>query len=154
MNHNPKLSDFLVPYEPHIQDLTLIFKKIITDLVPEANTLIWDNYNAVAMAFSKSERLKDAFCHLAVYRCYVNFGFNKGTQLSKHSLKFEGGGKFIRHIKVNSFDSFPKKEVERLIIEAKELSESLNTDLLKMKGPAKSIVMSIAAKKRRPKSTN
>ena len=47
MNPNEQLTDFLAPYSPAIQDLTMQLRNFIVDLVPETNELIWDNYNAV-----------------------------------------------------------------------------------------------------------
>lgn len=73
MKPNTQLEHFLSPYDKHIQALTLELRGFITDLVPEANELIWDNYNAVAIAYSKSEKLIDAFCHISVYSKHVNF---------------------------------------------------------------------------------
>ncbi len=96
MKPNPNLKKFLKPYDEGIQKLTLELRDFITDLVPQANELIWDNYNAVAMAYSKSEKLKDAFCHIAVYSQHVNFGFNRGAELTSTNLILEGKGKLIR----------------------------------------------------------
>jgi len=59
MKPNPALKKFIAPYDEGIQKLTLELRNFITELVPQANELIWDNYNAVAMAYSKSEKLKD-----------------------------------------------------------------------------------------------
>jgi hypothetical protein len=152
MKANPKLKKFILPYSKEIQKLTLELKEFVTDLVPEANELIWDNYNAVAIAYSKSEKLKDAFCHIAVYSEHVNFGFNRGSELSKGDIKLEGKGELIRHIQVKKMEFFPKKNIERMIWEAVGISERLNTDLVNKKGQSKSIVMAISEKKRRPKS--
>jgi len=52
MKPNPKLKKFLLPYDPKIQKLTLELRDFMTDLVPEANELIWDNYNGVALGMS------------------------------------------------------------------------------------------------------
>ena len=65
-------------------------RNFVTALVPEANELIWDNYNAVAIAYSKSEKLKDAFCHISVYEKHVNFGFNRGAELTTTKLELKG----------------------------------------------------------------
>ena len=148
---NPKLKDFLQPYSANIQGLTLDLRAFITDLVPEANELIWDNYNAVAIAYSKSERLKDAFCHLAIYSKHVNFGFNRGAELNKCKLELNGKGKLIRHISITNFQSFPKKEVRSLIGEAVGISEKINSHLIGIHSESKSIIMSISEKKIRPK---
>jgi hypothetical protein len=128
----------------------LDLRNFITDLVPEANELIWDNYNAVAMAYSKSEKLKDTFCHIAVYSGYVNFGFNRGVELTKTNIKLSGNGKLIRHLSVKNFGTFPNEEIKSMIWEAVGISEKLNPMLTQKIAQPKSIVMSISEKKRRP----
>ncbi len=150
MDPNPALKKFLVPYDDEIQKLTMELRTFVTDLVPEANELIWDNYNAVALAYSKSENLKDAFCHIAVYSKHVNFGFNRGTELSKTEIKLSGKGKLIRHISVKNFEEFPHDKIKEMIWEAVGISEKLNSDLIGRIEKPKSIVMSIAEKKIRP----
>ena len=151
MKANPNLKTFLLPYDSKIQALSIQLRNFVTELIPEANELIWDNYNAVAMAYSKSEKLKDAFCHIAVYSKHVNFGFNRGTELAASKIKLNGSGKLIRHISVKDFDEFPKEEIKTLIWEALAISEKLNPTLLDKTSRGKSIVMSIADKKIRPK---
>lgn len=150
MELNPQLIEFLKPYDKEIQELTLEVRGFVTDLVPQANELIWDNYNAVAIAFSKSEKLKDAFCHIAVYAKHVNFGFNRGAELAKTSLLLNGKGKLIRHISVREFKSFPQKVLKSMIWEAVGISEQLNSKLMCDNKQPKSIVMSISKKKIRP----
>lgn len=150
MKPNPELKNFIEPYHEGIQKLTMELRDFITDLVPQANELIWDNYNAVAMAYSKSETLKDAFCHIAVYSKHVNFGFNRGAELASSSLKLNGKGKLIRHISVKNITSFPKKEIKTLVWEAIGISEQLNQDLTNKNTHPKSMVMSISEKKIRP----
>ena len=147
---NPSLQSFLKPYSNDVQKLTIELRNYITELVPQANELIWDNYNAVAMAYSKSEKLKDAFCHIAVYSKHVNFGFNRGTELTKTGLELEGKGKLIRHLSIKDFESFPKEKIEPMIWEAVSNSERLNAELLEKTSQGKSIVMSISEKKIRP----
>lgn len=151
MKANPRLSEFLDPYDETVQQLLLNLRSFIVELVPEANELIWDNYNALAIAYSKSEKLKDAFCHLAVYANYVNFGFNRGTELTKRNISLEGQGKLIRHFRVTDMDSFPKEDIQPMIWEAVGLSEILNPDLRGITTQPVSKVMSVSEKKRRPK---
>ena len=150
MKPNPQLIKFLEPYSDRIQKLTIELRNFITELVPESNELIWDNYNAVAMAYSKSEKLEDAFCHIAVYSGYVNFGFNRGAELTRTNLELNGKGKLIRHIQVKDFQSFPIEEIKSMIWEAVGISEKLNNQLTEKNSKPKSIVMSISEKKIRP----
>ena len=150
MKINPELQNFLFPYDTNIQELTIKLRNFIIETEPTCNELIWDNYNAVAIAYTKSDKLKDAFCHIAVYSKYVNFGFNRGAELTKSEVKLSGKGKLIRHITVSNFKTFPKNEIKKLLSEAIGLSEIINPELINSKIQSKSIVMSISEKKRRP----
>ena len=150
MEPNKQLIEFLKPYNSDIQELAFELRNFIVEIVPEANELIWDNYNAVAIAYSKSEKLKDAFCHIAVYSKYVNFGFNRGTELTKQKVQLEGKGKLIRHLKVTDINTFPKGPLKEMILEAVGISEFKNQELAKKETEGSSIVMSVSKKKRRP----
>ena len=152
MNPNPQLYDFLAPYDEHIQKLVLDLRGFVVDWVPEANELIWDNYNAVAIAYSKSKQLKDAFCHLAVYVRHVNFGFNRGTELTSTALQLDGSGKLIRHLTVKNLETFPKDEIASLVREAVQIAEERNSALKGLNEAPQSIVMSVSKKKLRPKT--
>jgi len=148
---NPQLHQFILPYDAHVQEIAIALRGFITDLVPEANELIWDNYNAVAIAYSKSEMLKDAFCHIAVYAKHVNFGFNRGAALTYVPIKLNGSGKLIRHISIKDLKDFPTEEIKGMISEAINISERLNPKLTDKKDDGMSLVMSISEKKIRPK---
>ena len=150
MKVNSDLRRFLSPYDAHIQQLALNLRKFIVEAEPTCNELIWDNYNAVAIAYSKSDALKDAFCHLAIYGKHVNFGFNRGAELTISGIQLQGKGALIRHISVKDFETFPKEQVKKLLYEAIGLSEKLNPSLINATIPFKSVVMSISKNKRRP----
>lgn len=151
MKPHPQLKKFLSLYSQEIIELTMQLRDYITNLVPDANELIWDNYNAVALAYAKSEELKDAFVHIAVYSKHVNFGFNRGAELTnQQNIALNGNGKLIRHIKVKNIDTFLKMELDALIWEALGRSEQLNPVLLEKVSMGRSIVKSISKKKVRP----
>ena len=151
MTINPNLQKFLFPYDIKIQQLALKLRSFIIDIEPTCNELIWDNYNAVAIAYSKSDKLKDAFCHIAIYAKHINFGFNRGSELTKSHLQLSGNGKLIRHITINNFDEFPENEIRKMLFEAIGLSEKLNDKLINAEIQSQSIVMSISEKKKKTK---
>jgi hypothetical protein len=150
MKANPQLSKFLKPYDAGIQNLFHELRTFVLENCEPCNELIWDNYNALALGYSNSEILKDAFCHIAVYAKHVNLGFNRGAELGGHDIKLEGKGKLIRHIKVKDIDSFPKYEVKKLLLYAKAWSLHLNPGLKEENIKSISKVMSISEKKIRP----
>jgi len=151
MKPHPDLETFLNPYDPMVQHIALELRQLILEWIPEANELIWDGYNAVSMAYSKSEKLGDAFCHIAVYRAHVNLGFNRGAELSKGSLELEGTGKLIRHFSVRDMHAFPEAAIKKLIFEALGLSQTRNPALRIKTSSGISKVMSVSDNKTRPK---
>ncbi|MGB5508114.1 DUF1801 domain-containing protein [Robiginitalea sp.] len=151
MKPPPHLVICLDPYDPGIQEMAFYLRRLILEWVPETNELIWDGYNAVSMAYSKSEKLRDAFCHIAVYKAHVNLGFNRGTELSEDTLPLEGTGRLIRHYKVKRLDAFPVAGVKKMILEASELSQTRNPALRIKTSTGISKVMSVSDNKIRPK---
>ena len=147
MKPHKDLQLFLKPYPTNIQELALAMREFITSQIPEANELIWDNYNAVAIAYSKSKVLKDAFCHLSVYANHVNFGFNRGSELSPNNVNLLGQGALIRHIKVTQFSSFPQEEIKTMLWEAMGIAQRLNPELREKTSLGVSNVMSVSEKK-------
>src|SRR5262245_45163392 len=95
----PELKKFLTAYGPAISRLFLAARRVVLESAPDAHELVYDAYNAVAAAYSVSDQLRDAFCHVAAYRKYVNLGFNRGAVLSDPDRLLAGTGKWIRHIR-------------------------------------------------------
>ena len=97
-----KLLEFLAPYGEEITRLALHARRAVLKQDPEAIELIYDAYNAVVTAFSQTDRLKDAFCAVAVYRDWVNLSFNYGALLPDPKGRLQGKGTRIRHIKIEN----------------------------------------------------
>src|SRR5262245_11517687 len=94
----PELRGFLEAYEPAIAKLFFATRKVVLGAAPGASELVYDAYNAVTVAYSFSERLREAFCHVAAYRGYVNLGFNRGAALADPEGLLVGTGARIRHV--------------------------------------------------------
>jgi hypothetical protein len=141
-----KLLEFLAPYRKEIRQLALCTREAILEQDPEAIELIYDAYNTVVTAFSLTDRLKDAFCAVAVYRDYVNLGFNYGALLPDPKKRLLGKGTRIRHIKIENAGELNAPEVVELIRRAAfRVPRAANS---KVAGYA--IVKAIYPKKRRP----
>lgn len=151
MDPHPKLAGFLDCYPETVQQLFLHLRSFVLETVPDCHELIWDNYNALALAYSRSDKLADAFCHLALYSTYVNLGFNRATELQTGSLPLKGSGKLIRHLTVKHMDGFPDEQVRPVLLAAVEHSVVRNPDLRTMSHAPISMVMSETEKKRRPR---
>ena len=151
MKAHSDLTHFLASYNIEIQELFWELRNLILSFDDKANELIWDNYNALAVAYSRSKKLKDAYCHVALYSKHLNLGFNRGAELSKNIVKLEGSGKLIRHIRITHKDTIDKKPFLNLLDEACNIAFSRNPSLIEINSIPKSLVMSISQKKLRPR---
>ena len=125
-------------------------RSFVSKSQPEANQLIYDGYNAVSIVFSLSDKMRDAFCHLAVYKNHVNFGLNRGAEIKNPELKLEGKGKLIRHYKVNDLKNLPKEELSILLEKAVTISLLKKTNLKSEMPKSKIFIKPTSGKKLRP----
>lgn len=108
------LRGFLEAYDPAVRRLYLSARAAVLDAAPDANELIYDAYNAVTTAYSFSESLGEAFCHVAAYRVYVNLGFNRGASLTDPERILVGKAARIRHVRIASAADLAKPALRAL----------------------------------------
>ena len=144
------LLDFLEPFNQDIKDIALWLREFVWGIYPESNELIYDNYNAVAIGWSPSDRVGETFCSIAVgSNKYVHFGFYWGSKIPDPDKILLGKGNQYRYITVKTQKDFPKTYMKKLIKEAYFYSLSIMKDKNQvLKGAT--IVKSISAKKKRP----
>lgn len=114
------LLKFLKPFSGDIQKRALWLREFVWDLYPDSNELIYDNYNALAVGWSPTDRVGHTFCSIAVGRTSgnVHFGFYWGSQIADPKKILVGKGNQYRYILVPSIDDFPKAYIKKLIKEA------------------------------------
>lgn len=105
----------LSPYDASVQALALRLRNLVLQEAPQASELLYDSYNAVATAFTFTDRLADAFCHVAVYSKHVNLGFNRGSELADPDGVLQGSGKRIRHLKVRQPADVENVQLQQLV---------------------------------------
>ena len=149
---NSKLPAFLAAYDDSIQQLFLDLRTFVLENIPPVNELIYDSYNALTVAYTRSEKLSDAFCHLAVYSRHVNVGFNRGTELHPRGITLRGEGRLIRHLPVRDRTALPETAAKKLLAEAYENALRHNETLRDTEVAPRSIIMSVSTRKRRPES--
>jgi hypothetical protein len=141
------LREFLAAYDPAVARLYLEARKVVLEAASDANELIYDAYNAVTTAYSFTERLAEAFCHVAAYRAYVNLGFNRGARLPDPERILVGKGARIRHVRISSPADLENPAVRTLLRAAVAQGRDASHGAT---GQAKAIVKAVYAKKRRP----
>jgi len=143
------LRTFLEPYDRAISRLFFAAREAVLVAAPGATELIYDAYNAVTVAYSFTDRLQEAFCHVAAYREHVNLGFNRGAGLADPERLLAGTGTSIRHIRIATVGDLRRPGVRSLVRAAVKQGRSLNP-----RAPVapRSIVKAVNGRKRRPSS--
>ena len=146
------LMKFLEPFPDHIKETALWMREFVWDLYPKANELIYDNFNALAIGWSPTDRMGHIFCSIAAYRSGKNlhFGFYWGSQIKDPKKLLLGSGNQYRYLLITKKEDLPKTYVKQL------LKEAFANSLMKVKDPkqimnGKTITKSISPTKRRKK---
>ena len=59
---------------------------------------------AIALNYTFTRSVKQAFCGIAIYRHHLNLGFYRGAELSDPKKFLEGDGKLHGHLKFAKFE--------------------------------------------------
>jgi hypothetical protein len=154
VNDSAELINFLTPLGNDPREMALWLREFVWNLYPEANELIYDNYNAVAFGWSPTEKPGHTFCSIAVGRTSknVHFGFYRGAALNDPENKLLGEGNQYRYILVKDKKDFPAEYIRKLLKEAYSNSISMVKDIKLLSAKGKTIIKSISAKKREIKN--
>lgn len=143
------LVKFLQPYDRAVRELALQLRSLVLDELAPGHENIYDAYNAVAIGYGSSDRLRDGVCHIAVYAKHVNLGFNRGATLADPQGLLKGSGKSIRHITLNSSADLARPEIRTYLQRARAQAAAESTISPRATGVI-SVVKAIYPKKRRP----
>lgn len=144
---------FLRTFPSEVRERALWLRDFIWDLYPQANELIYDNYNALAVGWSPTKKMSHIFCSFALYRggnYNTHFGFYWGAELSDPHKILIGEGKQYRYLLVNNIEAFPQQEIKKLVDEAWQNSLAKVKDA-KQLTQGKTIVKMVSNNKREKK---
>ena len=149
------LVKFLKPFSKDITERALWLREFIWDLYPQTNELIYDNYNALAVGWSPTDKVGHTFCSIAVGRTSNNlhFGFYWGSELSDPDKILLGEGNQYRYVLVPDKNKFPKSYIRKLLKEAYANSIAKVKDKKQIVS-GQTIVKSVSEKKRVKKITS
>ena len=146
------LLGFLSVFSQEVQELVLSLREFIWEKYPEANELIYDNYNALAIGWSPSLKSSQTFSTISIFRANsaVHFGFYWGSILKDPENILLGSGKQYRYILVKNRENLPKNYLINLMQEAYPFSLS-KTKPGDLNEQGKTITKSISEKKKEKK---
>ena len=135
---------FIAKYTPEIGALAQEALARMRARLPGAIELVYDNYNALAIGFSPTERASDVIFSIALYPRWVSLFFFRGADLPDPQKLLKGGGKQVRHIVLESAADLDKPAVKALMDRALERSARP----IDSAAPGRIIIKSISAKQR------
>ena len=110
----------------------------------------WTSATAPYSSYSFTGRLKECYCHVAVYAKHVNLGFNRGADLDDPNKILQGAGSQVRHITIRDKSDlagpYLKDLVKAAIVNSRALAIAGGIPEIE----PQSIVKAIYAKRRRP----
>jgi hypothetical protein len=93
-----QLAFFLAKFDPKIAKQARAALASLRRQVPGALELVYDNYNALAIGFSPTEKASDVVVSIALYPRWVTLFFLKGANLPDPKGVLRGSGKIVRHV--------------------------------------------------------
>ncbi|MFL6231024.1 MAG: hypothetical protein ACJ741_19790 [Pyrinomonadaceae bacterium] len=139
-----RLEGFIDKYAPEVGAVARASLVKLRALVPGGFELVYDNYNALAVGFSPTERTSDAVLSIALYPRWVNLFFLSGARLPDPRGLLKGDGKMVRSITLEDATDLDKPAVRALISHAlKRADEPFDT-----KSPRRLVIKSVSAKQR------
>ena len=142
------LLKFLEPFPKEVSELALWAREFIWDQYPDCNELIYDNYNALALGWSLTDKLTHTFCSIAVFAKYIHFGFYWGSEIADPEKRLSGNGKQYRYMIIPDKKALPKTYIRKLMKEAYANSLEKVKDKTQLRNGMTIIKSALAVKKR------
>jgi hypothetical protein len=139
-----QLEQFISKYAPAVGKVARASLAKLRALVPGACELVYDNYNALAVGFSPTERASDALISIALYPRWVSLFFLRGAGLPDPRGLLRGGGKVARHIVLADASDLDKPAVRALVSHALKRAD----EPFDQASPNRLIIKSVSAKQR------
>jgi hypothetical protein len=140
-----QLATFMARFSPQIVALATTARARLRTQLPGAIEMVYDNYNALVIGFSPTERPSDAILSLVIFPKRVSVCFIQGRQLSDPDRLLQGDGNQVRFVRLDQraaiLESAP---VRALVREAIAFGET------PFAGPRRLVIRAIA-KKQRPR---
>jgi hypothetical protein len=148
MTPRAQLVRFLSRFDPPVASLARAILSRLRSRMPSANQLVYDNYNALAIGFSVTDRAYDSIFSVAVFARGVNLFFFNGPNLPDPQQLLKGHGNMVRHVRVERIELLDDPAVHELM----EVAIQDADPPLAPSGRGRVIIKSISKKRRSRKS--
>lgn len=100
MTPQEDLDGFIDKFTPDVAATIRRAAAMVSARLPGATILVYDNYNALAIAFGANEKRQSIVCSVAGYPRWVSLFLSSGPTLPDPEGLLEGGGSSVRHVKL------------------------------------------------------
>ena len=139
-----QLDGFIDKFTPEVASLTRALFDRMKRRIPGAVIPVYDNYNALAIGFGATDRVKDVVLSLAVMPRWVTLCFMWGVRLADPHHLLKGEGSQIRHVRLMTADAMDDPRIDALIADALAKADRL----IDPAEPHRLVIKSISAKQR------
>jgi hypothetical protein len=115
MTPKEQLDVFIDRFTPEVAKMARRALGRVRKLTPGSLELVYDNYNALAIGFSPTERAGDGIFSIALFPPHVSLFFLQGAKLPDPTKRLRGSGNVVRHIVLEDMAIFGEPDVGRLI---------------------------------------
>ena len=144
MTQARQIARFLGRYDPEIERQAIAARRRLRKIMPTAMELIYDNYNALVFAFGPDEHASAAILSIALYPRWLTLFFLQGSRLRDPEGLLQGGGRFVRGIRLRSEKDLDLRPVRALIDQA----IARNRVPLPAAGRGRSVIRAVSVKQR------
>jgi hypothetical protein len=137
-----QLASFIARYTREIGSLAHEALAKMRALLPGAVELVYDNYNALAIALGPTDRRSDVVFSITLYPRWVSLFFTDGANLPDPRKLLKGNGKSIRHIVLDGASTLDEAPVRALI------GHALKRAGKRWVGPTRIVIKSVSATQR------
>lgn len=113
-----QLASLIAKFTPEIASFARKIRAEMRARYPTALELVYDNYNALAIGFSPSERPSQGIFSIAIYPKWVSLFFLQAKGLPDPEKKLQGSGKVAKHIVLSSPEILNDPAIRTLMREA------------------------------------
>jgi hypothetical protein len=139
-----QLDAFIDKFTPEVAALTRALFDRMKARIPGAVIPVYDNYNALAIGFGATDRVKDVVLSLAVMPRWVTLCFMWGVHLSDPHRLLRGEGSQIRNLRLFEPEALDDPRIDALIEEALDQA-NVSID---PSAPHRLVIKSVSAKQR------
>src|SRR5580693_3701598 len=111
-----QLDAFIDRFTPEVARMACRALAKMRKLTPGSLELVYDNYNALAIGFSPTERAGDGIFSIALFPPHVSLFFLQGAPLPDPTKRLRGSGNVVRHMVLEDLSIFDEDDVSTLIL--------------------------------------